>query len=212
MSAKSYFDEFKQNYEKPQVDGLIVGFSGIDPQRKSSASGSGGSSCNCDNSTLSDAQKEIVLNLIQESLSVTDFSNCNCDPSQLSDAQKNIIYQLIQDKLDELSLSNYDDSNLPEGQKEIVRTIINERLQDFTINYDGGKIDENDEHEPMPAYEPVDESNLNHEKLQGLQGGNSNGHFHLDYNELTKLRIMIHTFFPDGSDNPMIIPVNAAAT
>ena len=93
MSTLSYFDEFKRNYERPQVDGLIVGFSGIDPQRKSS--GSGGN-CVCDNSTLSDEQKNIVRQLIRDALSVIDFSDCTCDPTQLSDEQKDIIKRLIE--------------------------------------------------------------------------------------------------------------------
>ena len=234
MAIQSYFDEFKQNYEKPQVDGLIVGFSGIDPQRKSSGDNS------YNNSTLSQEQKDIVRQLIREALSVIDFSDCTCNPTQLSDEQKDIITQLIEQKLEELNVCNCDNSNLTLEQKEIVRNIINDRLQDFILNLDSGNINGDDD--DKPAYEPVDESNLNHEKLQKLLGGNSDGHFHLTQDELLKLAsyppfsqikhetlpdlmggldnehfhlnsnqfrkldILINTFFPDGSDKVIIVP------
>lgn len=183
MAIQSYLDEFKQNYEHPQVDGLIVGFSGIDPQRKGS-----GSSCNCDNSTLSQQQRDIVRQLIRDALSVIDFSQCDCDPTQLSDEQKDIITRLIEQKLEELNVCNCDNSTLSDEQRLIVRDIIDERLEEFILNFDGGNIDDdNDDDEPKPVYEPVDESNLDHEKLKGLLGGDNNGHFHLTQDELLKV-------------------------
>lgn len=33
---KSYFEEFERNYNKPRMENITVGFSGIDPSPKSS--------------------------------------------------------------------------------------------------------------------------------------------------------------------------------
>ena len=198
MAIQSYIDEFKQNYEKPQVDGLIVGFSGIDPQRKSSGSSGSGSSCNCDNSILSDAQKEIVLNLIHEALSVIDFSECNCDPTQLSDEQKDIITRIIEQKIEQINIT------LSNEQKEIVKETIDDRLRELDFCYDAGVIDNNNDNQTN--YEPVNENNLDHEKLQNLLGGDNDGHFHLNSYEINKLRILINTFFLNGSDEVIIKP------
>ena len=216
MANNSYFDEFNKNYERPQVDGLIVGFSGIDPQRKSS--GDGGS-CDCNPSNLTDEQKAIVKQIVQDELGLIDFDACDCDPEKLSDEQK-----------------------------ALIQNIIDNRLQELTINYDGGNLNTDDEpadDEPQPLTPvPVEPSDIDHERLSGLLGGNSDGHFHvsqdellklasypefsqikhellpdllggdesghfhLNDNELKKLRIMIQVFFPDGDDNLIIKPVS----
>ena len=182
MAIQSYFDEFKQNYERPQVDGLIVGFSGIDPQRKSSNDSS------YNTSTLSQEQRDIVRQLIREALSVIDFSQCDCDPTQLSDEQKDIITRLIEQKIEELNICECDNSTLSDKQLQIIKNFIDDRLAEINIYYDGGEINDNlddDEHQHEPL--PVDEANLDHEKLQNLLGGDANGHFHLTQDELLKV-------------------------
>ena len=37
MAIKSLYDEFYRKYEQPNIDKLVVGFSGIDPQKKGSS-------------------------------------------------------------------------------------------------------------------------------------------------------------------------------
>ena len=168
MPASSYFDEFQSKYDKPQVDGLIVGFSGIDPQKK----GNGDDSCNCNQSTFSDSQLNLLLDIIQNEFNNFNFNsnppNCNCDWSTLSDEQKDIVIQLL-----------------------------NSRLTGLKFKYDGGEITLDDDYTDDEDYyddNPPQDSDqgdftfeTEHELLKGLLGGNSEGHYHLTADELTKI-------------------------
>ena len=54
--AINNYDDFIKVYDKPTLDGLIVGFSGIDPQKKKGD----GDGCDCDNTKLTEEQQAIV--------------------------------------------------------------------------------------------------------------------------------------------------------
>ena len=82
--AINNYNDFLKIYEKPSVDGVIVGFSGIDPQKKTSGSGMGGG-CDCDNTTLTDEQKAIVDEKINEKIHEleTRIGGGNVDPKEI---------------------------------------------------------------------------------------------------------------------------------
>ena len=128
---KSYAEEFYRQYEQPHIGKLIVGFSGIDPSRK----------------TFSD-----VI------------------PSELSEEQLSVIEGLIQDYISKLK-----------------------------IRVDSGNIDPEAD-EPDPFYIDLKPSEIPHEELSGLLGGNTDGHYHLTEAELSKLLKVIDELMPDGEN------------
>ena len=223
----SYLDDFKNKYERPQVDGLIVGFSGIDPQRKPEGSGS---------SELSDEQFNAIQDIIQNEFnSFTEISgNCNCDWSILTDEQKKIVLSLIERKLETIKIS-YDggeiDNIIPNDDEpgddtgdddDNQNQDSDDHLGDFSVipNHEeldgllGGNSNGHyhlTERELLKLAEYPDFCLLNqrfcHEFLSVLMGGDSNGHWHLTEDELKKLRKMIAAFFPDGSNEVVIKPV-----
>ena len=224
----SYLDDFKSKYERPQVDGLIVGFSGIDPQRKSEAS---------DGSVLSDEQFNAIQDIIQNEFNSFSESSgkCNCDWSTLSEDQKAIVLKLINSRLERIKVA-YDG-----GEIDDITPNYDEPPDDDNPDDDTGEVDDNQNldtddshgdfsvisnHEDLEGllgghshghfHLTEDEliklagypefSQIKHENMPDLLGGDSNGHLHLTVDELKKLRLMIAAFFPDGSDSVIIKP------
>lgn len=111
---QSWQEEFERKYNKPKIERVTVGFSGIDPQIKAVSSG--------------------------------------------------------------------------EIDEEIMK-----RLSEIEIRIDSGRIDgDDDDTTPEPShFEP---SEINHEELDVLLGGNPDGHYHLTADELEKLQ----TIPPEG--------------
>ena len=101
---QSWIEEFERKYNKPKIEPIIVGFSGIDPQPK-------------------------------------------------------------------------------------VDVDAEELLKNIKLVIDSGNIDP-DAPEPTPDPTPLIPTEIDHEKLGGLLGGNSNGHYHLTEAERTKLQNM----------------------
>ena len=77
-----YLDDFMKIYEKPQIYDFIVGFSGIDPQKKNEAV------------SLSYEQQQFIKQLVLDELS-----------DSLSLEQKSLVDNLINEKLNQLVLS-----------------------------------------------------------------------------------------------------------
>ena len=59
MASKTLEEKFYEKYERPSVGDLVVGFSGIDPQKKSNASG---------HDTSEPLNKEEINEAVRESL------------------------------------------------------------------------------------------------------------------------------------------------
>ena len=109
---KSWIEDFEKKYNKPTIEQITVGFSGIDPNPKYT----GGSS------------------------------------------------------------------------EEISQEVL-EKLKELEIRIDSGNIDP-DAPEPAPSPSPTPTIQIedDHEKLNNLLGGNSDGHFHVTHDELAKLQ------------------------
>ena len=111
---KSWIEEFEKKYNRPTVEPITVGFSGIDPNPKSTG-----------------------------------------------------------------------------GSSEAVAEEVLEKLKELEIRIDGGNIDpDTPEPAPSPSPAPVIQTEKDHEKLNNLLGGNSDGHYHLTEDELEKLQNM----------------------
>ena len=198
-----YLDEFKKNYERPQIDGLIVGFSGIDPQKKN------------ETVALSDEQQNIIRQLVLSELS--DNSGCQCDQSNLSDEQKDLVDNIIDNRLQQLFF-HYNggeiigDDFIPDDVDDDSGSSDNSDSNDNSGGNGGSQtiIVDNPVYD-FPATNVISEINpalIDHEKINGLLGGTDNAHFHLSHDELKCLRLIIAAFFPyinndspDSSDN-----------
>ena len=198
----SYFDEFNQNYEKPQVDGLIVGFSGIDPQKKNDAV------------ALSSEQQDIIKQLILAELSGN--SGCSCDTSNLSIEQQNIVDNIFNNKIKNLiihynggeiidpsDLDNYvdDDEAGDEAGDETgdeTESSSGSQSANNTIIVDNSVYDSQSNNDVITDINPA---LINHELINGLLGGADNSHFHVTHDELKCLRLLISAFFPYFSQN-----------
>ena len=206
--AINNYDEFLQNYDKPTLDGLIVGFSGIDPQRKQENK----QECGCDNTTLTDEQKAIVDDKIYEKFHELeiriDSGNINpdadddvlpgyLDPTEIDHEKlKNLYgsgngkhYHLSQDEREKLiSYPSYSDLSL-----NISQNIQHERLLGLLGGDTNGHFHltqaERNKLQGYPEFSNLGNSlSVNHEKINGLLGGNSEGHYHLTEEEITKLQ------------------------
>lgn len=176
--AINNYDEFLEKYDKPTLDGLIVGFSGIDPQKKTSGDG-----CGCDNTILTDEQKAIVN---------TQISNYLANYGDLTEEQLEIINNIIEERINELEL--------PE---ELINSLIAKYVARLTIRVDSGNVDPEADDYVEPTI-PLDPSDVDHEELGGLLGGNIGGHYHLTTAERKKLELMIKKFFPNGDDEIIV--------
>lgn len=198
-----YFDEFKQNYEKPQVDGLIVGFSGIDPQKKK------------ETVSLSNEQQEIIKQLILGEISTE--AGCKCDNSKLSDEQKTIVSNIINNKIlklifnidsgvidDELSDGdNSDDDNNDNNNDDEIPSGSDTQGSN-SGNNDNSSFDDEFIIPPAETLAEINPALIDHEFINHLLGGNSDGHYHLSHDETKCLRLLIASFFPylgTSSDN-----------
>lgn len=111
---KSWIEDFEQKYNKPQIEQITVGFSGIDPTPKYTG-----------------------------------------------------------------------------GSGEALADEVLKKLEELEIRIDSGNIDpDTPEPAPSPSPAPVIQTENDHEKLNNLLGGNSDGHYHLTEDELEKLQNM----------------------
>ena len=90
-------------------------------------------------------------------------------------------------------------ATLTEEQLEIVKALVLAYMSTLTIRIDSGSIDPD---APPPEVQPITlkPSEIPHELLDGLMGGDEDGHYHLTDVQLDKLKAMIQTFVPDGED------------
>lgn len=90
-------------------------------------------------------------------------------------------------------------ATLTEEQLEIVKALVLAYISHITIRIDSGSLDPN---ESPPEVQPVTlhPTDIPHELLDGLLGGDEDGHYHLTDVELDKLKAMIQTFVPDGTE------------
>ena len=144
MSIKSLIDEFNRRYNQPQVNGMTVGFSGIDPTRKEVDT----------SSDLSEAQQEIVLNEIKDFIEnlLIQIDAGNIDPN--AEEPEVIPYNLEPKDIDHEKIGNLlggsDDGHFHLTQAEV------DKLRSY------------------PAVADIMGSiNSDHEKLTNLKGGNS---------------------------------------
>lgn len=77
------------------------------------------------------------------------------------------------------------------GSGEAVADEVLKKLEELEIRIDSGNIDpDTPEPAPSPSPAPVIQTENDHEKLNNLLGGNSDGHYHLTEDELEKLQNM----------------------
>ena len=186
MAINSY-DDFLKVYEKPSLDGVIVGFSGIDPQKKSTGSAS---ESGYDPKALTPEQQDIVSNIVNNYI-----KNSN---EELTEAQIDIIATLIREQIENFEVPT------PEDNEVVINTAIAKYMSKLTIRVDSGNVDPDAPDYVEPTI-PLSPSDVDHEDLGGLLGGNIGGHYHLTTNERKKLGILINELFPNGDDE-FIIP------
>ena len=168
------FAEFYQKYAAPVVEGITVGFSGIDPSQIAE---------NIQNSTLTPAQIDLIDKLIQEymaSLSI-QIDSGNVDPDA---ADGSVIF------------TNLKPSDIP-----------HEQLGGLLGGDEAGHYHLTEsEAEKLKDYPKYSELNteLKHQELPDLQGGSEGEHYHLTLEQLQKLISLVQTFIPSGSDNVVV--------
>ena len=176
MSIKSFIDEFNRRYNQPQINGMTVGFSGIDPTKKEVDT----------SSDLSEAQQGIVLNEIKDFIEnlLIQIDAGNIDPN--AEEPEVIPYNLKPKDIDHEKLGNLlggnDDGHYHMTPEEL------QKLRSYpTVADIMGSI------------------NSDHERLTNLKGGNSNGHYHLSNDERNNLLQLIAAFI-DTSTGAISIP------
>lgn len=178
MSIRSLIEEFNRRYNQPQINGMTVGFSGIDPARKEADT----------SSDLSEAQQQIVMNEIREFIEnlLIQIDAGNVDPS--AEEPEVIPYNLEPRDIDHERLGDLlggsDDGHYHLTQEELAKL----------------------RHYPAVA-DIMGSINSDHERLTNLKGGNSNGHYHLTSEEKTKLLQIISQLI-DASTGEIVIPSN----
>ena len=176
MSIKSLIDEFNRRYNQPQVNGMTVGFSGIDPTKKEIDT----------SSDLSEAQQQIVLNEIKDFIEnlLIQLDAGNVDPN--AEEPEVIPYNLEPKDINHEKLGNLLGGT--DGEHFHLTQAEKEKLQSY----------------PAVA-EIMGNINSDHEKLINLKGGNSSGHYHLTNDEKTKLLQLISQLI-NASTGEIIIP------
>lgn len=222
--AINNYDEFLEKYDKPTLDGLIVGFSGIDPQKKT-----GGDSCDCDNTKLTEEQQAIVDGQILEHIKNLeiriDCGNVNpddtddyvlpgyLDPTEIDhEVLKNLYgggssghYHLSKEERDKLiAYPSYSALSL-----NISQNIQHEKLLGLLGGDDNGHFHltqaERTKLQGYPEFSNLGNSlSVNHEKISGLLGGNSDGHYHMTDSERSNLLKIITALFPNGATEPVL--------
>lgn len=221
--AINNYDEFLEKYDKPTLDGLIVGFSGIDPQKKTSGDG-----CDCDNTKLTDEQKAIVDEKIYEKFHELEIriDSGNVDPDEEDEVipgylvpseidhevLKNLYgggssghYHLSKEERDKLiSYPSYSTLSL-----NISQNIQHEKLLGLLGGDDNGHFHltqaERAKLQGYPEFSNLGNSlSVNHEKISGLLGGNSDGHYHMTDSERSNLLKIITALFPNGATEPVL--------
>ena len=226
--AINNYEDFLKVYENPSLDGVIVGFSGIDPQKKSSGSDMG-DGCDCDNTTLTDEQKTIVDEKIYEKFHELEIriDSGNIDPDAEEDevlpgyldpkeidheVLKNLYgggtsghYHLFKEERDKIiSYPSYSELSL-----NISQNIQHERLLGLLGGDNNGHFHltqaERSKLQGYPEFGNLGNSiSVNHERINGLLGGNSDGHYHMTENERTNLLKIITALFPNGASEPVL--------
>ena len=99
---------------------------------------------------------------------------------------------------------------LTDEQLELLKIFLLEYIQGIKIKIDSGSLDPN---EPPPEVQPVTlkPSEIPHEMLDGLLGGDDNGHYHLTDDELTKLGKIIAALIPAGQTEVTLPAAEPAA-
>ena len=224
--AINNYDDFIKVYDKPTLDGLIVGFSGIDPQKKKGD----GDGCDCDNTKLTEEQQAIVDGQILEhirNLEIrVDCGNVNpddddddyvlpgyLDPTEIDHEKlKNLYgggpnghYHLSKEERDKLiAYPSYSNLSL-----NISQNIQHEKLLGLLGGNDNGHFHltrtELSKLQGYPEFGNLGNSlSVNHEKISGLLGGNSDGHYHMTEDERANLLKIIAALFPNGASEPVL--------
>ena len=166
MAIKDWMDDFRKKYERPQMNNVTVGFSGIDPSLK------GSEGCQCDPNDLTAAQKTIVNNQINEAISnlAIQIDAGNVDP----DVEEPEVIPVYVEPSD---IDHEKLGGLLGGSEDGYYHLTSEELQKL---------------KSYPAVAQIMNSlNGDHEKLTNLKGGNSDGHFHLTNDERSKLLLIL---------------------
>ena len=214
--AINNYEDFLKVYEKPSVDGVIVGFSGIDPQKKSSGSGMGGE-CDCDNTTLTNEQQAIVDRKINEKFHEleTRIDGGNVDPKEIDhEVLKNLYggnsnghYHLSKEERDKI-IAYPSFSELSLNILQNIQNVQHEKLLGLLGGDDDGHFHltqaERSKLQSYPEFGNLGNSlSVNHEKMSGLLGGNPDGHYHMTEDERANLLKIITAFFPNGAVEPV---------
>ncbi len=207
MPSNNYYEEFEKKYEKPVLNGLVVGFSGIDPSVKGN--------CDCDTNELTDEQLAIVNGEIEKKFNELKIliDSGNVDPytpeptptpsptptpilanheelEGLQGGQDGEHYHLSEDDYNKVR-------DYPE-YSTLANNLQHENLEGLLGGNSSGHYHltaaERTRVQNYPDYENLTE-NLNHEELDNLLGGNSSGHYHLTEAERNRVRN-----YPDYSE------------
>ena len=159
MAEKNYRDEFTKKYEKPILNDLVVGFSGIDPQNKSSYNAT----------ELTDEQLDIVNNEIDKKLQEIKIKidSGNVDPDNPYPEPTP-----TPEPITPTRTNNHEELEGLQGGQDGEHYHLTQAEREKVSSY--------------PEYSTL-ANNLKHEKLEGLLGGNANGHYHLTDAERTRL-------------------------
>ena len=179
----SIWEDFKLKYAPPKVEGLTVGFSGIDPAGYAA--------------TLTEEQLEMVKALVLAYISklTIKIDSGSIEPDAPPPEVQPITLhptEIPHELLDELMGGDEDGHyHLTDVELEKLKAMIQ------TFVPDGEEVDP---HEGISS----------HEMLNGLFGGNANGHYHFTSDEWTKLRKVLDKLFPDGATEPQFPSVPAS--
>lgn len=159
MAEKNYRDEFTKKYEKPILNDLVVGFSGIDPQNKSSYNATELTDEQLDivNSEIDKKLQEIKIKIDSGSVDDTPEPEPTPSPEPSTPTRTN----------------NHEELEGLQGGQDGEHYHLTQAERDKVSSY--------------PEYSTL-ANNLKHEKLEGLLGGNANGHYHLTDTERTRLQ------------------------
>ena len=178
----SVWEDFKLKYAPPKVEGLTVGFSGIDPAGYAA--------------TLTEEQLEMVKALVLAYISTLTIriDSGSIEPDAPPPEVQPITLhptEIPHELLDGLMGGDEDGHyHLTDVELEKLKAMIQ------TFVPDGEEVDP---HEGISS----------HEMLNGLFGGNANGHYHFTSDEWTKLRKVLDKLFPDGATEPQFPSVPA---
>lgn len=182
---KSWIEDFEQKYNKPTINPITVGFSGIDPTPKS---------------VSAENLDEEILNRLKEIEIRIDSGNIEPDkPEPTTEPARLEPSEIDHEKLGNLLGGNENGHYHLTADERI-------KLQNIpATGIKGDRGEKGDKGDPGEKGEKGDPGNagiVNHEELDGLLGGSvNNGHYHIEEAQHHKLDILIKALFPTGTDD-----------